>query len=319
MQANGAAARGLIANWARHAVALLAVVVLLGGAACSSEAFQGTKGTPTVRAQPTRVSTSVSTPVATPPTTPTARATPTVTPSARPTSTVTPTATAPPSPVAATRVVALGQPVTLRPTIEVEVGGTSTTLIFEGVDHDSRCPTDVTCVQAGSVTALFDVWDGRAAHRGAVTLPSVGPATVTLGPLEVTLLAVEPAPNSKKPTQAFDYRAVVSISRPVARAVSGIDGLVTLGPLCPVARVDQPCPDKPYEAVLVVLTAAGQAVTTVKSDAAGRFTLQLEPGRYVIEPQLSSTSRLPFAAPVDVTVPSSGRAAVTIAYDTGIR
>ncbi len=295
-------------------VALLAI----GGAACSSEAFGGAKGTPTARPVPTRASTPIAlTPLATP----TTRALPPTTPSARPTLTATGTtsATPTPSPVAASRVVVLGQPVTLRPTIEVEVGGTSTTLIFEGIDRDSRCPTDVTCVQAGSVTALFDAWDGRTAHRGAVTLPSVGPATVTLGPLEVTLLAVEPAPNSRKPLQPFDYRAVVSIARPAARGTSGIDGLVTLGPMCPVVRVDQQCPDRPYEAVLVVRTAGGQTISTVKSNAAGRFTLDVSPGRYVIEPQLVGTSRLPFAAPVDVTVPPTGRAAVTIAYDTGIR
>ncbi|MFN8638530.1 MAG: hypothetical protein U0360_03530 [Dehalococcoidia bacterium] len=226
--------------------------------------------------------------------------------------------------------IVLGESVALRPTIEVEVGGTSSTLIFEGIDRDSRCPTDVVCVQAGSVTAIFDSWDGRTTHRGAITLPSAGGLpTVTLGPIEVMLLNVEPAPEVGKKTEPFDYRAVVRVTRSVtssaqggtaaAGAITGIDGAVTLGPTCPVQKADSPCPDRPYVATLVVKTALGQTVTTIRSDAAGKFSLDLPPGKYVIEPQLANSARLPFAAPLDVSVPAGGRAAVTIAYDTGIR
>ncbi len=297
-------------------LSLAAAIVLVLAAACDGGlAGASPTATATAPASGLRVSTPTASSTARPlpSTSATATSTPLVTRS--PSATPTPPPTAP----EAKRVILLGEPATLRPTIEVEVGGTSSTLIFEGVDKDSRCPTDVVCVQAGSVTAIFDTWDGHATHRGAITLPSSGPATVTLGPIEVTLLNVEPVPLSGKKTEPFDYRAVVRVTRPVALGASGIDGTVTLGPMCPVARVDQPCPDRPYVATLVVKTSLGQTVTTTRSDAAGKFSLDLPAGKYVIEPQLAASARLPFAAPVDVSVPTTGRAAVTIAYDTGIR
>lgn len=305
---------------------LVAVLALVLTTACDTGSLAAT---PTARASASAVRTSI--PGASSTARPLPSTSPTSTPLAARTPTSTPTAPATPPPTApeAKRVILLGEPATLRPTIEVEVGGTSSTLIFEGIDKDSRCPADVVCVQAGSVTAIFDAWDGRATHRGAVTLPSTGPATVTLGPIEVTLLNVEPTPLAGRKLEPFDYRAVVRVTRLVASgtpggtsgagANSGIDGAVTLGPNCPVARADQPCPDRPYEATLVVKTALGQTVTTTRSDARGKFSLDLPPGKYVIEPQLVGSARLPFAAPVDVTVPPIGRAAVTIAYDTGIR
>lgn len=296
---------------------VLAVAIAVVAASCSMEPLRTPSPTPTARvAIPSPTPSARPIPSSSPSSTPTATRTPTPTPSLTPTPSPTP-----PLPPAqpAPRVIALGQPVTLRPTVEVEVGGTPATLIFESVERDSRCPSDAVCVQAGSVTAVFDVWDGRAVQRGAVTLPSVGPATVTLGPLEVTLLAVEPVPTSTGPIKPFDYRAQVLVSRTAARGTSGIDGMVTLGPLCPVSRLEEPCPDRPFAATLLVRTAAGQTLGPVQSDASGRFTLDVPPGKYVIEPQLTSSGRLPFAGPVDVTVPATGRAAVTIAYDTGIR
>jgi hypothetical protein len=314
----------------------------VSASACSLAGLRGASGTPTPRLASLKLPPS---PTEQPPQpTPTAGSPPlSATVAVRP-----PRPTSAGTPQPATRVITLGQLVTLRPTIEVVVGGTSSTLIFEGIEQDSRCPSDVTCIQAGSVTALFDAWDGRAAHREAITLPATdGTGRARLGALEVTLHAVEPAPLSTRAIRPFDYRAVVSVERlagtpgatatpvatvaptatvtpaatvtPVAQAAPGIDGLVTLGPMCPVQRADQPCPDRPYEATLVIRTATGASVGRVQSDVNGRFAIDLPGGRYIIEPQLVGPARLPFASPQEVIVPSGGRAFVTIPYDTGIR
>ncbi len=255
-------------------------------------------------------------PTRTPGATATASATPSVV--AARTSTAAP---GPPSPAPppAGRTISLGQPVQLRPTIEVQLAGTPATLILEAVVEDSRCPVDVTCVRAGSVTAVFNLWDGAQALRESVTLRGVEPARVMLGGFEVTLLAVTPEPVAGKEIKPFDYRAQVVVDRPAVRSQTGIDGMVTLGPMCPVVRADQPCPDRPYEATLVVRNAAGSTVARAQSGANGRFSIDLAAGRYVIEPQLPGPGRLPSAASVEVTVPVGGRASVSIAYDTGIR
>ena len=51
----------------------------------------------------------------------------------------------------------------------------------------------------------------------------------------------------------------------------GIQGVVLLGPMCPVVRADDPCPDQPYEAWIEIRNASGEVVTGVRSDAEGRF------------------------------------------------
>jgi hypothetical protein len=101
---------------------------------------------------------------------------------------------------------------------------------------------------------------------------------------------------------------------------SGITGLVTLGPLCPVERVESPCPDKPIAARIQVKDAAGEVVATVSSGDDGRFTVSLAPGRYVLQ-GLAPTPGSPF--PIGSTVTATVRphrfTDVTVSFDTGIR
>lgn len=98
-----------------------------------------------------------------------------------------------------------------------------------------------------------------------------------------------------------------------------VGGLVTLGPLCPVVREGEPCPDQPYEATLVILNAAGDQVTSVRSGPDGRYRVALTPGTYTIVPQSPPDTSLPAAAPVEVTVVARQWVTVDISYDTGIR
>jgi hypothetical protein len=101
---------------------------------------------------------------------------------------------------------------------------------------------------------------------------------------------------------------------------SGINGLVTLGPLCPVERVDSPCPDKPLAAQIQVKGASGDVVTTVRSGPDGRFTVSLPPGDYVLQ-GLSPTPGNPFpiGGSVTATVRPHRFTEVTVTFDTGIR
>lgn len=97
---------------------------------------------------------------------------------------------------------------------------------------------------------------------------------------------------------------------------SGIDGLVQIGPTCPVQRADEPCPDKPF-ATRIRVVADGRLVTTVTSGADGRFHVTLDPGRYTLEPEAKPGP--PSAGPVDVTVKADTFEQVTITFDSGIR
>ena len=105
----------------------------------------------------------------------------------------------------------------------------------------------------------------------------------------------------------------------IPAAVGMVGGLVTLGPLCPVQREDQACPDAPYAATLVVLDVDGVAVAEAQSGEDGRYQLALAAGDYTIVPQSPVGLPLPTAGPLDVTVVDGRWTSADIAFDSGIR
>jgi hypothetical protein len=82
-------------------------------------------------------------------------------------------------------------------------------------------------------------------------------------------------------------------------------------------RADQPCPDKPYQATIIVLNQGGGEVRRFQTDAEGRFRIELPPGTYTLVPQ--SPGKLPRAGEQTVMVTSGQFTAVTITFDSGIR
>ncbi len=98
---------------------------------------------------------------------------------------------------------------------------------------------------------------------------------------------------------------------------SGIEGIVTIGPMCPVMQEGVPCPDQPYQATLTVLTTSGKKVTQFQTDADGRFRVDLAAGDYVLHPE--SPNGLPFARDIPFTVAEHKFTRLEIIYDSGIR
>jgi hypothetical protein len=92
---------------------------------------------------------------------------------------------------------------------------------------------------------------------------------------------------------------------------SGVRGQVLRGPLCPVATLDNPCPDEPYATDVRILTAAGEQVATTHSGGDGVFIVSLAPGHYILTTDQGS--------PVDVVVKAHAFTQATVEYDTGIR
>jgi hypothetical protein len=74
---------------------------------------------------------------------------------------------------------------------------------------------------------------------------------------------------------------------------SGIEGNVTIGPMCPVERIDSPCPDQPYAATIVIKDASGKEVARAHSAGDGRFRVALKPGSYTLVPQSPEGAQLP--------------------------
>jgi len=102
---------------------------------------------------------------------------------------------------------------------------------------------------------------------------------------------------------------------------SGIEGQVSIGPMCPVERQDRPCPDKPFAASIEIQNQDDQGDhLTVRSGEDGRFRVKLAPGKYKLTPMAPNPGAPPHAPPPQsVTVESGKYTHVTIKYDSGIR
>ena len=116
----------------------------------------------------------------------------------------------------------------------------------------------------------------------------------------------------------FSFALVTAACAPTTASFdSGIEGQVTIGPLCPVMREDNPCPDQPYQAALTVQTTNGEKVTQFTTDKDGRFRASLPPGAYVLHPE--SPGIMPHAADIPFSVKAGEFTRVDVAYDSGIR
>ena len=97
---------------------------------------------------------------------------------------------------------------------------------------------------------------------------------------------------------------------------TGIAGTVTLGPTCPVQRIDSPCPDRPYEARLT-LWRNGDKIAETRSGADGRFRFDVPAGTYLLIGE--SVSTLPRGSEQEVRVVDGQVTTVRVSYDSGIR
>ena len=98
---------------------------------------------------------------------------------------------------------------------------------------------------------------------------------------------------------------------------SGIEGAVTIGPMCPVMQENVPCPDQPYQATLTVLSTSGKKIAQFQTDEKGHFRFNLASGAYILHPE--SPNVMPSAADIPFTVDEHEFTLLEISYDSGIR
>lgn len=101
---------------------------------------------------------------------------------------------------------------------------------------------------------------------------------------------------------------------------SGISGRVTLGPTCPVERIppDPKCAPAPYETSIYITKPSSSTFSrSIKSDANGAFSVELDQGTYVIKAQGGKI--YPRCGEVTVEVKSGQYTTANISCDTGIR
>lgn len=204
----------------------------------------------------------------------------------------------------------------------VRIAGTGWTVIFREVIEDSRCRPEVQCVWAGQIVVRLvgEHSDGRVAAL-VLTMPAGSLGSGVLGDLHIEAQIAQWLPRTTPPSPAsyvLSLRADV-VPPATPSALSGVRGRVTIGPMCPVVREDQPCPDRPYQAILTIRDAAGREVARVESSADGTYALSLAPGSYVMTPESPSAARLPWANPQPFEVRALLWTTLDIAFDSGIR
>ena len=122
---------------------------------------------------------------------------------------------------------------------------------------------------------------------------------------------------------AFACSGHNSPSEPLSEVPRGtLSGVVTIGPNCPVEKIDDPCPTPPaaYAArkVLVENADASKVLFVVDIDSHGFYRIDLVPGTYTIDLQKNGIDRAA-GVPAKVTITSGNVALLNISIDTGIR
>ena len=102
---------------------------------------------------------------------------------------------------------------------------------------------------------------------------------------------------------------------------SGVEGMVTIGPVCPVMiQYDPRCGDRPFQAALSVLSVVdGRELASVTANAEGRYRLPLAPGAYLLKPLSPPGRPLPTAPQQRFEVRQGAYTRVDVRYDSGIR
>lgn len=101
---------------------------------------------------------------------------------------------------------------------------------------------------------------------------------------------------------------------------SGVSGVVSLGPTCPVETTpaDPNCADKPYETAVYIFRKSDpvHAIAITKTDKEGKFKISLPPGEYTLG---AGESNIPSCNHPEVIVSSIGYSEAIIECDSGIR
>lgn len=149
---------------------------------------------------------------------------------------------------------------------------------------------------------------------GSSTEGSGTVGTGTIAPASSTA----PTTASSTTTSGSSPTATTSTAPPVLPpSGTGAYGYVTAGPTCPVERQGQPCPPRAVAAGIEARAVGGTTVASTRSDASGRYAIDLSPGSYTLV--VVTPSGWPRCPDTSVTARPGSATRVDISCDTGIR
>ena len=204
---------------------------------------------------------------------------------------------------------------TLGKTITVEGVVITPTTVLE----DSRCPVNVQCIQAGTVRVITRL--ESEGHKQEVTLTLNTP--IRFMGKRVELQEVTPVKNTKAAFEKDAYVFKFVVTKAVTVTEKGtLAGHVSIGPVCPVEHVDNPCQPtaEMYAAAKVFVYTSDKKtlLKTITPDAGGNFSLELSVGSYYIDilhQRIGNTT----GVPTTIVITSGKTSMLSLQVDTGIR
>ncbi len=111
--------------------------------------------------------------------------------------------------------------------------------------------------------------------------------------------------------------------KPSTSATSTLKGKVSIGPICPVERIDVPCPVPPEayasREFLVLSSDRSKTITRFHANASGTYIVTLPPGTYVVVPAKTGIGNMSKDLPATITIKGGETSHLDISVDTGIR
>jgi hypothetical protein len=107
--------------------------------------------------------------------------------------------------------VGLNERFTLAPNETAQVKEARTSLTFNGVEGDSRCPADALCVQGGDARVKIEARSGGSTRSYELHTGDMKP--VVHEGLTITLVQLSPYPFGGTTIKPGDYRATLTVSR----------------------------------------------------------------------------------------------------------
>ena len=156
---------------------------------------------------------------------------------------------------------------------------------------------------------------GTAADAPPTTTPVGTSAAPTTSSTSTTTSSTTATSTSTRSTTTTTTPATTVA--PLPPSGTGVYGVVSASPTCPVERIDQPCPPEPLSLQLNADDSGGHAVATTHTDDAGHYRLSLPPGSYILVAQTSGM--FPRCPATPVTVSNGPAVRQDINCDTGIR
>lgn len=196
---------------------------------------------------------------------------------------------------------------------KIELGNINITPLE--VVSDSRCPSGVQCIWAGTVVLKVKLEKGAIVKEVDMEIEK----SIIFEGEEVSLVSVSPEKNQKE-ILSSDYNFTFSVSLVATISKSKISGRVTISPTCPVERIppDPKCAPKGFETTVSVTQGSKSIILSeAKTDKNGNYVLELDPGEYTLN--IFHGKILPSCLPVDVVVNVGKNQKIDINCDSGIR